>query len=265
VANVTVENRTSYYAAYMFDTWTPPTVITPPGAPKAYYLPIVIQAYPDTEPLIQSEGGVLQWNGSGMYAITAKSKNVEAIVKMIDYFETQEYWDLNEYGIKGYTYDINANGEISRFKPDSSGVGIDQQLMFQALVGLWTGWQGLFPRIRQYDNSIGRQKMMVETGQAMGYPNGYIESYEVQAKAFAGTWKTMPSSEDAVLAFPTVEESNRMAEILPDLNTYTSELITGLIIGEKSLAGWDGYIADLKRLGLDELIRIYQARLDRAK
>jgi hypothetical protein len=265
VANVTVENRNSFYAAYMFDTWTPPTVITPPGAPTAYYLPIVLQAYSDTEPLIQNEGGVLQWNGSGMYAVPAKSKNIEAVVKMIDYFYTQEYWDLNEYGIEGYTYSIDANKEISRFKPDSSGVGVDQQLMFQALVGLWSGWQGLFPRIRQYDNSIGRQKMMIETGQAMGYPNGYIEAYEVQAKAFAGTWKAMPSSEDAVLAFATLEESNRMNEILPDLNTYASELITALIIGEKSLNNWDSYIADLKRLGLDEMIRIYQARLDRAK
>jgi hypothetical protein len=36
-------------------------------------------------------------------------------------------------------------------------------------------------------------------------------------------------------------------------------------MGEKSLDNWDSYIADLKRLGLDEVIAIYQARLDRMK
>jgi hypothetical protein len=34
-------------------------------------------------------------------------------------------------------------------------------------------------------------------------------------------------------------------------------------MGEKSLDNWNTYLADLKRLGLDELISIYQARLDR--
>jgi hypothetical protein len=34
-------------------------------------------------------------------------------------------------------------------------------------------------------------------------------------------------------------------------------------MGEKSLGNWDSYIADLKRLGLDEYVGIHQARIDR--
>ena len=35
-------------------------------------------------------------------------------------------------------------------------------------------------------------------------------------------------------------------------------------MGEKSLDDWDSYIQDLKDLGLDDLIAVQQARVDRA-
>jgi hypothetical protein len=264
VTNVRIENRSAFFGDYMANTWVPPAVITPPGAPKAYYLPIVIQAYSDTQPRVVNEGGVIQWLGSGMYSIPARSRNVEKVVEMIDYFFTQEYRDMNEYGILGYTYTIDANGGVARINVNSNNVGVDQQLYFQTLPALYSGASGIFPRMRYYDIIPGMRNQMVKTGQGLGYPNGYIESYEMIEKAWAGTWPTIPIT-DGVLAFPTNAESDRMNEILPDLGTYVSELITALIIGEKSLSGWDGYIADLKRLGLDEYIAIYQARLDRVK
>jgi hypothetical protein len=118
--------------------------------------------------------------------------------------------------------------------------------------------------MRYYDVIPGKKDELVKMGQEMGYPNGYIETYGMIEKFWNNTWSTIPIS-DGVLAFPTNAESDRMNEILPDLQTYTEELITGIIMGGKSLSGWDGYIADLKRLGLDEYITIYQARLDRAK
>ncbi len=67
-----------------------------------------------------------------------------------------------------------------------------------------------------------------------------------------------------VLAIPTVEEINKANEISTDLETYSKELLTKLIMGEKSLDDWDSYIQDLKDLGLDDLIAVQQARVDRA-
>jgi len=66
------------------------------------------------------------------------------------------------------------------------------------------------------------------------------------------------------LAIPTVEEINKANEISTDLETYSKELLTKLIMGEKSLDDWDSYIQDLKDLGLDDLIAVQQARVDRA-
>jgi hypothetical protein len=36
-------------------------------------------------------------------------------------------------------------------------------------------------------------------------------------------------------------------------------------MGEKSLSNWNTYMADLRRLGRDEMITIYQARIDRGR
>jgi hypothetical protein len=55
-----------------------------------------------------------------------------------------------------------------------------------------------------------------------------------------------------------------MNAFLSDLTTYSSELLTELIMGTPIMDRWDSYMANLKRLGLDELLSIYQARFDRA-
>jgi hypothetical protein len=274
VSNVTIENRSAAHGAYVGDIYTEPTVVTPPGAPKAYYMPFVIQAKPGIEPRVLEEGGVMQWHGSGMYSVPARTKNIEKIVKMIDAFESHEYQYLNEQGIEGYTYRWLPDNTFERLPVGSGNVGADQQLYWQGLPGLWSGWQGLFPRARIPDpartptkeaSQESSRKQMVDAGQALGYPEGFLGKYEMIVKFENNTWKTIPSSADGVLAFATVQESERLSELTPDLNTYVSELITALVMGEKSLNDWDSYIANLKRLGLDEVISIYQARLDRMK
>jgi hypothetical protein len=160
-----------------------------------------------------------------------------------------------------------------RLPVGSDNVGVDQQLYWQGLPGLWSGWQGLFPRVSKPDPArtptrearlAARKTGFVNAGQALGYPEGFLGKYEMQVKYFDKTWKTLKEL-DLVMGFATVEESDRLNELIPDLNTYTAELITALVMVEKSLDNWNSYIADLKRLGLDEVVGIYQARLDRAK
>ena len=54
-----------------------------------------------------------------------------------------------------------------------------------------------------------------------------------------------------------LEAQNRISEITPDLFTYMNELNENLITGAWSLDDWDDYMAELKRLGLDEVLAIY--------
>ena len=48
-----------------------------------------------------------------------------------------------------------------------------------------------------------------------------------------------------------------------DLGTYLNEMFVKFITGEVDLAAFDDYVATAKSMGLEELLRIYQARYDR--
>jgi hypothetical protein len=237
-------------------------VNVPEGTSKSYFAPIVIQAFPDTNARVAHAGGVGQYLGSGMYCIPAKSKNIEKVVKMIDYFETDAYPVLGEWGIEGYTFTVGADGLRTRLEPNARNIGVDMNVTYIATPTPFAGWQTIFPRYMKGDE---KEKLpnVIEVGKSMGYPEGYTLKASMMQQFFETKWPTVIGNLDSVMAFPSATENDRVNQLLPDLNTYSSELLTALIIGEKSLNNWNAYMADLKRLGLDEIITIYQARADR--
>ena len=128
-------------------------------------------------------------------------------------------------------------------------------------------WQAPFPRMRRGDKHDILQSL-IDAGRARGYSEGFSIKNDYLIDFYENRKWTVFISEGNIAgsaAFPTPEESDRQALILPDLNTYSAELMTTLIMGERSLNNWDSYMADFRRLGLDELLSIYQAQLDRMK
>ena len=49
-----------------------------------------------------------------------------------------------------------------------------------------------------------------------------------------------------------------------DLNTYFDEQQTAFIMGTRSLDEWDDYVATVKSMGIDQMIAVNQAAVDRA-
>ena len=47
------------------------------------------------------------------------------------------------------------------------------------------------------------------------------------------------------------------------LDSYSNELLVDLILGNRPLEKLDEYIEEMKSLGLDEYIQVFQARHDR--
>ena len=258
-------NIVSFYGTYFQNTWDEPMIIVPTGRPNAYYSPVVIQAFPNTQNYVIEQPGVNHYPASGMYCVPARSRNVEKVVKLIDYFHTMDYYYLGELGIEGYTYRM-VNGIPERLQPNSSNVGYDQELISASLTLLSTGWQCNFPRMRKGDK-IEIFQQMIDAGRAQGYSEGYTVKNEYLADFYDNRWPIVvgEGNIDGLIAFPTAAEADRQAAILPDLKTYSAELMTALIMGQKSLNDWNTYMADLRRLGLDELVTIYQGRVDRMK
>ena len=65
------------------------------------------------------------------------------------------------------------------------------------------------------------------------------------------------------LALPTTEEMEKTGEIENVLTTYMKELLTDLVLGNRSIDDLPSYIEELESLGLTEYLEIMQARRDR--
>jgi putative aldouronate transport system substrate-binding protein len=64
----------------------------------------------------------------------------------------------------------------------------------------------------------------------------------------------------------TKEEAETMARLLADINTYRDEMVVKVFLGEMDIDDmWDVYVKTLKDLGIDEVVAIKQAQLDRVQ
>lgn len=61
----------------------------------------------------------------------------------------------------------------------------------------------------------------------------------------------------------TSEENNRISTLLTDIKTYASETCYQFIMGLKPLDEFDNFREELRKMGVDELIQIYQDSYDR--
>ena len=66
-------------------------------------------------------------------------------------------------------------------------------------------------------------------------------------------------------AIPTQEEQEILTTYLTALNSYSDELGMNLILGNESLDNWDSFMQKFRELGLDEVIKVNDARYQRYK
>ncbi|GHT95411.1 sugar ABC transporter permease [Spirochaetia bacterium] len=256
-------NRIGYMNNWSAETWEEPNIVVQDGAAKAYFVPFVLQAAPDTPFRIHLQEGLQSSRGDVMHFVPAGTKHPEAVAKLLDYLVSMEYYTLSENGIEGYTFNYNSDGTIQRIAPNSSSVGVDNLIIQAINPALWTN-ASVFPR---YDrkNMASENLQAMESGKLFGYP---VTGWQLKKDFVDAVYnKKYPLLQElgALLAFPTAQEIDRGEALSSDLWTYSAELITALIIGDKSLSNWNSYIADLKRLGLDERLSIAQAQLDRGR
>ena len=62
---------------------------------------------------------------------------------------------------------------------------------------------------------------------------------------------------------PTAEESSKIAAIMTELNTYTDEMLLKFVMGQAGLDQWDSYVAQIKKMRVDEALAVQKAALDR--
>ncbi|PYI56937.1 extracellular solute-binding protein [Paenibacillus flagellatus] len=180
-----------------------------------------------------------QWGGAGA-AITTSAKNPEEIAAWLDYGYGKEGHMLFNFGVEGESYTM-VNG-----KPQYTDLIMKnpKKLTITQALGLYNTvtYQG------PYQNNAEAEKQW-HAGDAQQ------AAMMVWAKE-ADRSKYLPQNLNA-------EEQARIASIMADLRTYMFEMINKFIMGQEKLTKFDEYIQTLKKLKIEEAIKIYQTQYDR--
>jgi putative aldouronate transport system substrate-binding protein len=86
------------------------------------------------------------------------------------------------------------------------------------------------------------------------YPQWVANANELQQPYYKEPFPAIPL---------TFEEQETFNLYYNDINTYVNEMKAKFILGNESLDKFDDYVNALKKLNIDELIRIQQQRYDR--
>lgn len=246
-------NKVAAVANWGTELWLEPQITVPEGAAYPWFAPIRVQAVEGQTPLFR---GSNKYNpGWTATAVPASSDKQQAIAKILDFLVTEESVHLTERGIEGVSYEM-IDGKVHSIS--------DPTLENTDAVGMSLWCNGsIFPRYTLNNEISEGMDDTIAYAETNGVKNNQSAKSDFTLSCINDPEHRLLHDENGY-AVPTAEEIDRTNEISTDLRTYSSELLTKLIMGEKSLEDWDSYIADLKELGLDDLIAINQARYDRA-
>ncbi|QAY67031.1 extracellular solute-binding protein [Paenibacillus protaetiae] len=181
------------------------------------------------------------YSSEGTVAVTAKSKNAELAVKMLDYGYSDEGHMFFNFGTEGVSYNM-VNG---------------------------------YPT---YTDLLMKNPDKLAPAQAISmYARGSYNGPFVQDKRYAEQFFALQTQRDAIGVWantdaekynlppitPTPEESTEYATIMNDINTLVDEMTIKIILGDEPVDSFDSYVQKMKSLKLDRAIEIETAALQR--
>lgn len=234
------ENKVASMYTYALQNWYEASVV---GVTDAYYRPLApLKAVDGVTPISYIEPPELAWS---KFAVTNACKDLEGMAKFLDIIYSDRFAALSAWGIEGTTFEKKDNIEV--FKIDSNNW--EECAKTGNCPGEFMWENAMFPKLRF-------APMESEINAIGGIKKQYQEEVINYTPA-------MPNDTAPYLAVPTVEEQERLAELETNYKTYSKELAADLMLGNRSIKDWDSYIEQMKKLGLDEILAIYQARYDR--
>jgi putative aldouronate transport system substrate-binding protein len=175
-------------------------------------------------------------NGVGL-AISPKDGNQALAGRFLDFFFTEEGKTLYNYGIKDVSYDL----------VDGKPVIKQEYLQMNSK-----------DAITYYVNSGG---MGIQLWDA--YRQGLL--YPAKQENAALVWGDTDTEKYRMPKISVTEdESGIISPILADINTYKKEMISKFILGNEDVdAKFDTFVQTINNFGLDKVLKIKQAEVDR--
>ncbi|MEK8127202.1 ABC transporter substrate-binding protein [Paenibacillus filicis] len=200
---------------------------------------------------LKGPSGDQNWGGispvlqnQGAFVITKNNKNPEATMRWADYFLDGEGAVLYWMGVEGKTFEMKDNKY--RFVQDISnnkdGLTLDQMIS-RELVSPFS----VHPIVRE-------ERFAWDTGE--GAPEVIQAAKNLEPFTPKEIWP---------LFLFTKEENDRLRALSNDIQTYVNEMQTQFIMGKVPFSKWDEYVATIKKMGLDDYMKIHQVAYDRYK
>ena len=230
------ENKVGATYSYAMQAWLEPSVN---ADTEVYFQPIAaLQAVDGITPSIGIEPPEFV---TGRWGATKACTNLEAAAALIDVVYCADAETLYNWGIEGQTYEV-VDGE-KQYLPNIDNAHWEDCSKSGNIIGSWL-LGATFPRIRF-------AAMETEIESCGGGKAEFQKEIIDHEPRFA-------LGNECYFAQPTTEQLERKAAIQTDLDTYSKELATQLILGQKPIDDWDTYMEELKELGLDEMLEIDQ-------
>ena len=182
-------------------------------------------------------------NLAAVITTNVRPERMELVMRVLDYAYTEEgdlYWN---YGKRGNSWDYGPDG-IPMFLPLLTNDPHGLNNTIDRYVG--TAWNA---------NGIQatRQLILRNTTQSIDALNlWYWPNQNIAARSKLPPGITL-----------TPSESTRIGELEATISTFINEASAHFLTGQANINTWDSYVARVNAMGAPELLRIYQAALDR--
>lgn len=171
---------------------------------------------------------------STVTVITSACKDPVAAVRFIDYMYSPEGSDLLTWGIEGETYRIvDGKKELTE-----KALTVDEE----------NGWLTL------YTYAIGHTAFPKYDGETV-----VLASYPEEQLVAERTW----ADASTALIYPpyinfSMEQQAYCDSLMDEMETYITEMSIKFITGDEPLTNFDAYVAQLTKMGIDNVLAIYR-------
>lgn len=181
------------------------------------------------------------------YAVNASSKNIKEVIKLVDWLYSDEGSDISNYGVEGYSFSYDGNGEpqfileyLEKFRDASPSA-------------YYAVYSDLGITKLNFSLYATNTKTWFQIEKALGTWNEVSDEY----------WSIIDADDAYVPPYIdpalTIAESERVTDILQDLNTMLEQEYNKYIMGIEPIDNWDRIIERCIALGARELENIYNA------
>ncbi|MDF2674585.1 MAG: transporter substrate-binding protein [Clostridiales bacterium] len=183
--------------------------------------------------------------GTGAFLITSANKYPEATMRWVDYFYGDEGTLFYHYGIEGKSYKKTADGKYDW--SDEIYKSVTPNTTFDNVVGKYSAYVGgSNPAIIKEPYYGGREME----------PVSYKAAMDMMSFVPKEAWPEFTYS---------LKENERLVVLQTDINGYVSKMQAEFISGKTPLSQWDTYVEQIKKMGLDEMMKIHEAAYERYK